>query len=764
MIEKIIDIRNVGRFHDYSAKGDVTFQKLTLVYAENGQGKTTLCAILRSLVSGRPELISERKTLGTDGSAFIKLKVNGKIATFADNLWSETIPQMAIYDSVFVNENVYAGDYVEHEHKKNLYRVIVGEKGVRLAQRVNDLDLSIRDASNDIRTKQAVVEQLAPSDVPLNDFLKMDPVPDIDAQIKIQTHSLATAQRAVEKSQEIRAKVYLSYVELPRLPDGLAETLGKQLSDVSADAESRVTHHISTTLDVRGQVWLEQGHGYEKGEICPFCGVSVEGNALIKAYKAFFNVGYRELKQTINDLEDSVNRAIGENAVFGLQQIITGNHTLTEFWRQFVRAELPELRIEDIRAVYMDLRAACVDLIMRKRAKPLELITPSSAYNDAIRALTEMQQHVTAYNAVVSNANEGIEKQKGSIEDPKLMPSLEQHLAQLMAAKHRFEPDVDRACQVYQASLGSKKALEDQKKSARADLDQFCVKILSRYQEKINEYLDQFNVGFRIAQTKHRYTGGSPSTHYQISIGGKPVDLGDSKTPVGTPCFRTTLSAGDRSTLALAFFLAALDQDSGIENKLVVLDDPFTSLDCFRRTCTKQILCSLTERTRQVVVLSHDPLFLKSIWDDCRAGSKKALQICWGGGTARISEWDAEEATQSEYLKNYDTLMRYSREMTGDAREVARSIRPFVEHAMRVHYPGEFGTNEWLGEFIGRVRTADESAALDHAKRDLSEIEAINDYSKDFHHDQNPNHKIHPIDNQELHGYVKRTLRLISGN
>ena len=49
MLEKIVQIKNIGRFRDYAASGDVTFRKLTLVYAENGRGKTTLCVILRSL-------------------------------------------------------------------------------------------------------------------------------------------------------------------------------------------------------------------------------------------------------------------------------------------------------------------------------------------------------------------------------------------------------------------------------------------------------------------------------------------------------------------------------------------------------------------------------------------------------------------------------------------------------------------------------------------------------------------------------------------
>jgi wobble nucleotide-excising tRNase len=54
MLQRIISIRNVGRFLNCSASGDVTFRRFTLIFAENGRGKTTLCAILRSLATNMP--------------------------------------------------------------------------------------------------------------------------------------------------------------------------------------------------------------------------------------------------------------------------------------------------------------------------------------------------------------------------------------------------------------------------------------------------------------------------------------------------------------------------------------------------------------------------------------------------------------------------------------------------------------------------------------------------------------------------------------
>jgi hypothetical protein len=46
------------------------------------------------------------------------------------------MPQVAIFDSTYIAENVFSGDAIDLDHKRNLYRVIIGKAGVTLAQKV----------------------------------------------------------------------------------------------------------------------------------------------------------------------------------------------------------------------------------------------------------------------------------------------------------------------------------------------------------------------------------------------------------------------------------------------------------------------------------------------------------------------------------------------------------------------------------------------------------------------------------------------------
>jgi len=47
-------IRNVGRFDNVSSGANIPFGKFSVVYGENGRGKTTISAILKSLANNDP--------------------------------------------------------------------------------------------------------------------------------------------------------------------------------------------------------------------------------------------------------------------------------------------------------------------------------------------------------------------------------------------------------------------------------------------------------------------------------------------------------------------------------------------------------------------------------------------------------------------------------------------------------------------------------------------------------------------------------------
>lgn len=764
MIEKFISIKNVGRFRDCRPRGDVAFRKLVLLFAENGRGKTTLCAILRSLQNGSSEFISERKTLGTTDSASVQIRVGGNTISFSNNTWSATHPNIVIFDSVFINNNVYSGDHVDHEHKKNLYRIIVGEQGVQLTRQIEDLDSKIRGVTGDINTKTDAVSRNLPNGIRFDDYLVWQPVENIEHKIQQKNTEIANIHRALENATEIKNKNSLKKITLPVFPSDFLTILAEQLTDIVADAELLVRQQIAEhQMGSDGEIWLSQGMGFIENDKCPFCGQGISANSLISAYSSHFNAAYKALKHEVKQLSGRITNAIGESALATTQQALSDNLTLVEFWKQFVDIDLTDFPFKDIRIKYATLHDIALALAQRKQQAPTETVLPEPDFQTGFNAVSALQHSLQDYNNAIDACNARIHEQKMATQQGGDLATLKNELVGLEAQKKRFELEVVQACEDYQSVTEVKIHLEEQKRNAKDELDQYCQQILQSYELFINEYLEQFNTGFRLVNTQHSYRGGTPSSQFQIQINDMPVALGDSRTPSGTPCFKTTLSSGDRSALALAFFLAALEQDPEISNKIIILDDPFTSLDRFRRTCTQQLIQNLANIAQQVIVMSHDSHFLKLIFDAYPGNETKAMQLAHIGDSTMIGEWDIVTETQSTYYMNHAALLSFSRDRTGAPLSVARAIRPFLEGWLRIHFPGHFQPNEWLGNFIDKIRNADNNSGLQHAQPDLSELEAINNYSKKYHHDQNPNSDLESISGEELHGFVKRTLRLVGG-
>jgi wobble nucleotide-excising tRNase len=82
MVEQFSSLRNIGQFDSVNAGTRIQLTKLSLIYGENGRGKTTLSAILRSLSANDQELITERKRLGAQHPPHIVLNVGGATVLF----------------------------------------------------------------------------------------------------------------------------------------------------------------------------------------------------------------------------------------------------------------------------------------------------------------------------------------------------------------------------------------------------------------------------------------------------------------------------------------------------------------------------------------------------------------------------------------------------------------------------------------------------------------------------------------------------------
>ena len=618
MINRLQLLRNIGLFDSVDAGATIPLARLTLVYAENGRGKTTLAAILRSLATGDPIPVAERRRLAAQHPPHVILDCSGgpPAAMFQNNAWNRTFPNMAVFDDVFIDQNVYSGLAVEPEHRQNLHDLILGSRGVTLNQRLQELVAQIEAHNSALRNKAAVIPAAERGPHSVDDFCALPPRADIGTAIQSAERNLAAAR----EQDPIRNTSVFDSVTLPAFDvSAIERVLQEDLPALNASAAARIQEHLAT-LGQRAEAWIEDGirrvPQVSQGEAtpCPFCGQDLAGSELITHYQAYFSDEYASLKRRVSETLAAINRAHGGDIPVAFERAVRIIGERRQFWSQF--CDVPDITIDTLMIArdWRTAREAVVDALTAKQGAPLESL---SLTNEAKTAISQFQTHrvsISALNQRLQQANATIRvvKERAATANP---TTLAADVTRLKAIKARHTPTIAALCADYLAENAAKSATEQLRDQARIALDQHRTTAFPGYETAINLYLQRFNAGFRIGGVTSGNTRGGPTCTYDVMINNTPVPVAGGEPVPGQPSFRNTLSAGDRNTLALAFFFASLDQDPTLTNKVVVIDDPISSLDEHRALTTVQEIRRLAERVAQVIVLSHNKPFLCRIWE-----------------------------------------------------------------------------------------------------------------------------------------------------
>ena len=161
-------------------------------------------------------------------------------------------------------------------------------------------------------------------------------------------------------------------------------------------------------------------------------------------------------------------------------------------------------------------------------------------------------------------------------------------------------------------------------------------------------------------------------------------------------------------------------------------------------------------------IRDSDQSFLKRLYDRLRTQGleHKCLRLSRiGQSNTVITEWDIEEATQTQYRADIKALVNFYNGIDGKPREIVGKIRTTLESFCRSIYPTQFDDDDSLGVMCGKVREAGSSHGLAQVCDDL---DAANLYTRRYHHGESPlSAASEPIDDTELQGFVGKTLSIV---
>lgn len=795
MILKVEKISSVGKFRDFTAKGDIAFNFLTLIYADNGCGKTTLASILRSLMNNEESIIRNRLSTNhrTDQAIqlFIKDSSGSKVSiTFGKTGWKNSLHNFEIFDTHFVNENIYSGFEISDDHKKKLHQFIVGAQGVAIRNKItkNKQDKELKKQELDRISRQITAKvgnDLTDDEVKNFIKIKLIDAKNIEKRIIEAKTALTNAQ-----SQKTISK----YPELPLIDKWAIFDTATIVKDIQATTktiqdkalEKVFTDHIEELSDntiEEPEDWLRIGFDYVAhkkehsknkavAEVeCPFCQQQLSSNLqIIKAYTLLFNDTFNEYLERLQTHVTKVSR-------LNLDVLITGKNATKKifderviFWKEYLKTEIPVFK------VLADAKKLKEILAEMKKIVEAKAKSPSTA--GKARSITEFQTlygqvntNIDVLNKNITIYNNSIRAFKRTLKDP--ITADKEHTA-LLRIKKRFETDIHALCNDYIMAFKQNKQLEEDY-TKLAELEETDAnKFISSYSDKINYYLkDIFDTPFQIENMLHGNRRGKAKdakVEYQLTLDGKAISFDTSKPFNVCDC----LSEGDKSTIAFSFFLSKLEIDPKLSDKILVFDDPLSSLDRNRREITAHLISELSNQITQTIVMSHNETFLWELYENYDKAKRKVLRINqdFTNKTSFIEPLDIALLVENKYFVSIKEMEAWMK--SPDIREkekVLGLIRNVLESHLRFKFFRQLNhtASETFGRMIDKLEIAGTVTFKDEPNRGkiISELRLLNGVSWIPHHGEaKPDFgklgvDLNKITDTSLASLVKKTFNLI---
>jgi len=760
MLNNFSLIRNIGKFDSVDAGAHLNLNKLALIYAENGRGKTTLASILRSLGSKQPLPIIERTRLGGQGSPHVVIRNNNSnSAIFQNDVWNNIDVDIVVFDDHFVSDNIYSGVEVDTEHRQNLHELIIGAEGILLNTNLQQIIERVELHNQALREKSDRITAAMRHGFDVDVFCALENKDDLDQLISDAERSLSAAKKA----ETIAQKNKIINLSLPDIDtESVNSLLEKSLSDIEAVAATQVQEQI-TSLGEGGEGWIANGMKIIdklNSSVCPFCKQELSGSEIISHYQSIFSQQYQALKQEITRCLFPFKLNHRTELMTAFERNVRKLSEDCQFWAEFI--DVPEIDLDTavITGLWRSSYEAINAILETKKESPLEVFSLDESANNFINQYREAQKVVHDLSSSLLALNEKIDIIKEGAAGSSVA-ALESDLNRLNAVKSRFTDAVSAFCEDYLEEKRLKTATEQERNEARAALTQYREQVFPKYQEAINRYLVKFNAGYRLDNISSVNNRRGSSCNYSVLIENISVPL--SSTEVGRPSFKTTLSSGDRNALALAFFFASIEMNANKGNIVAIIDDPMTSLDDHRSLTTIQQINELVINVDQVIVLSHSKPFLCKLYGSADKSLSSAIKISRLGSSSTLSEWDVNQDSITEHDRNFVMVSDFIKNgHDADERSIAAALRPILESYVRITCPSIFPPGSLLGPFlhICLQRENTPGQIIEPAVR--SELRSLLDYANQFHHDTNAAWQTAGINDQELLDHARRTIEFIS--
>lgn len=773
MIKRIKKIKGVGRFLNV---GHTELGRLTLIYGPNCYGKSTLSDIFRSIANQNPEVLSNRQSIIKDGNPITQevcFSINNGVDRTEQDIsclnqrWDtgNFNCSIEVFDSRFIEDNVFTGLTISRSNKENLTNLLIGEKSVELGKQIDSLkNKSLRETTKAIGELEDLLKRsLGTLDlgISLEDFISIEKPDNIEAT----KSELTTLQENLNKFRKsISEKNKISELDEPTMLSlenprpaikTLKDLLEKGFEDINDTAYKRMREHIEqhfNSHDGEEEEWIEKGvNTYLKQNKdvtalnCPFCSQSLATVVdFIRTYKTIFSEEYEsfcnETLRMLNDKHREFNNLISDVKL--AENLINKNLASCRRWQDYFTDEIKKFieQIDSLSNKVNESNSNLVELlekitgkigklIVEKKKRPFASTKEFPSSDNLLIAFQQVEKLINQYNESVKLLLIEIKTLKTRSQNDQLIKESERlsnKIIDLNIKVKRYElaADIDKI----QLLRGERDKIEQEIKKIQGELERENKEFIEQYFQHTTQIFNRLgSIDFEI-QTIYRRWGGQPVYEPTIKFANEEITF--DRLPF-------IFSDADRRALAFSIFIAKLKKKSSIElkNTIVFLDDPITSFDDNRISQTLIEIKNLVISCRQLIIAAHHSRFLLDTYEKLKSLPDLDLKFIeikrdgFGTGFGLVSDPKTRLDPHAQEIEKVERFINGDSDI--DASGIRRSLRPILQKELEWRFRIDLKgiSFEGLGGIIDKLK--ERGSIDDEIARRLYDF---NDVLKDDHH------------------------------
>ncbi len=670
MISKILKLKNLGRLNiptndvSENRSDDFSFKKNTLIFGDNTYGKTTLVSVFKSLQTGEP--LENRKKFKSQNSIEIKIE-NFKNTQFTfheygKESWKNS--DILIFDNDFIKDHIFSEDQIKGEHLKSLPKILIGNT---IKQDIDHINSIIKCEIGNcgtcefcLNTKVATFKNTFNKSYVLDDFLKVNnEIENVDQKIKESENILSVDEKLSELKEQSQRSIFHT-LDI----DAFEELFKNKINNVF---ESLINQHLlenTNNLD-KAKGFLDYGLKLKKGNICPFCSQDTQ------QVEDFMNNLSKYFDKEYLDFKDRIEKESNLFLSFDLEKELLSFEKLG-----FLEIE-ESINKEKIEEVLKNIK-----LKIERKKEDLNFDCNFEGDQDFVL----LKQTFSNTKALLG---EVIKKQ--ALTHPE-KTTINSEVITLKLNKYRYSMEGSEFFNKYEIIESELKDKNKTKVLAQTALKEKVEEIFKNNLSNINTFLKELKADFQITRLQPSVDNRDKNNYLKISeYLFEFIDIQGNSISVEIEKFKETFSDSDKRLLGFAFFLSSLKNDFDLENKIIILDDPFSSFDINRKEETIKLFDSIknleSKEPRQKIVFTHEKSFYCQLNKLISSNDKKLLKLnCSVANDGSMLELvDIKKFESDKYYTDLDYINK-AINTNNNLDEALPKVRECVEYLLRAKY------------------------------------------------------------------------------